>query len=99
MVSLRRRFRSLVEFHVGSYIFYRKHIQKSPGSPMHIVVAAGLFARFLLSVTARALVELRNATIALAVKTGRVLRREPAGRRAAWRGLVLGSGSENGRRR
>jgi GT2 family glycosyltransferase len=29
MVSLRRRFRSLVEFHVGSFIFYRKHIQRS----------------------------------------------------------------------
>ena len=36
MVSLRRRFRSLVEFHVGSYIYYRKHVQKSAWAPMHL---------------------------------------------------------------
>jgi len=64
MVSLRRRFRSLVEFHVGSYIFYRKHIQKSPWSPMQIVVVAGLSARFLISLAVRTLAELRHITIA-----------------------------------
>ena len=58
MVSLRRRFRSLVEFHVGSYIFYRKHLQRSRWSPMQVVVVAGLLARFLLSVTNQAAVEL-----------------------------------------
>ena len=62
MVSLGRRFRSLVEFHLGSYIFYRKHIQRSAWSPMQLVVAAGLFARFLASVAVQALVELRSAS-------------------------------------
>ncbi len=73
MVSLRRRFRSLVEFHVGSYIFYRKHLQKSRWTPMQAVVAGGLLARFLLSVTARTLVELRTITISAiaADKSGR----------------------------
>lgn len=59
MVSLRRRFRSLVEFHVGSYIFYRKHIQRSPWSPMHILVVGGLAGRFVLSVAAQGIAELR----------------------------------------
>jgi hypothetical protein len=50
MVSLRRRFRSLVEFHVGSYIYYRKHVQKSRWTSMQIVVMLGLCARFLVSI-------------------------------------------------
>jgi len=57
MVNLRRRFRSLVEFHVGSYIFYQKHIQGSAWSPMRIIVAGGLFCRFLMSVAAQLLSE------------------------------------------
>lgn len=58
MVSLRRRFRSQVEFHVGSYIYYRKHLQKSPWAPMHVIVVLGLSARFLVSVAAQAYAEL-----------------------------------------
>jgi N-acetylglucosaminyl-diphospho-decaprenol L-rhamnosyltransferase len=69
MVSVRRRFRSLVEFHVGSYIFYRKHIMGSPWSPMHTVVAVGLFLRFLVSLAAQALAELCDIVFALAGKT------------------------------
>jgi len=49
MVSLRRRFRSIVEFHIGSYIYYRKHVQRSAWSPMQIIVVLGLLARFALS--------------------------------------------------
>jgi GT2 family glycosyltransferase len=60
MVSLRRRFRSLVEFHRGSYIYYRKHVQKSVWTPMHAVVVLGLLARFALSVTAQAGAELAS---------------------------------------
>jgi N-acetylglucosaminyl-diphospho-decaprenol L-rhamnosyltransferase len=70
MVSLRRRFRSLVEFHVGSYIFYRKHIQKPGQYFMQVVVVLGLFCRFLLSLAAQALAELREVVVALAVKAG-----------------------------
>jgi GT2 family glycosyltransferase len=69
MVGLKRRFLSLVEFHVGSYIFYQKHIRRSPWSPMQIVVMAGLFSRFLVSIGAQALAELRDIVIALAAKT------------------------------
>ena len=58
MVSLRRRFRSLVEFHVGSYIFYRKHIRQSPWSPMQVIVVVGLFSRFLVSLAVQAGAEL-----------------------------------------
>jgi N-acetylglucosaminyl-diphospho-decaprenol L-rhamnosyltransferase len=47
MVDRRRRFRSLVEFHMGSYIYYRKHLQRSRWSPMHALVIIGLFSRFL----------------------------------------------------
>jgi GT2 family glycosyltransferase len=65
MVNLRRRFRSLVEFHVGSYIYYKKHAQKSAWEPMHAVVVLGLTARFLVSVLSRTGIELlslaRNA--------------------------------------
>ena len=75
MVSLRRRFRSLVEFHRGSYIFYRKQMQTSALSPMHGVVVAGLTARFVLSVTVRLLAELRAAI-------GRSARHDPAPRPA-----------------
>ena len=58
MVNLRRRFRSLVEFHVGSYIYYRKHVQKSALAPMHGVVVLGLAARFVVAIVAQASTEL-----------------------------------------
>jgi GT2 family glycosyltransferase len=57
MVSFRRRFRSLIEFHLGSYIYYRKHVQRSPRDPRQIIVIAGLSARFLFSLAAQAAVE------------------------------------------
>src|SRR3954453_1824031 len=60
MVSLQRRFRSLVEFHVGSYIYYRKHVQKSAWAPMHLIVVLGLLVRFVLSVGAQAGAELAS---------------------------------------
>ena len=69
MVSLRRRLRSLVEFHVGSYIFYRKHVMRSPWSLMHIVVVAGLSFRFLVSLAVQGLAELRDMACAVADKT------------------------------
>jgi N-acetylglucosaminyl-diphospho-decaprenol L-rhamnosyltransferase len=68
MVSLTRRFRSLYEFHVGSYIFYRKHIQRSLWSPMQIIVAAGIFSRLLLSIATQAVAEARHLTVSFAAK-------------------------------
>jgi N-acetylglucosaminyl-diphospho-decaprenol L-rhamnosyltransferase len=84
MVSLRRRFRSLVEFHVGSYIFYHKHIQQSRWSPFQVVVVAGLFARFLVSVGLQVLAEFPIG-IARTVKALGWRRRTRAGR-TIWRG-------------
>jgi len=76
MVNVRRRFRSLVEFHVGSYIYYQKHVQRSPRNLMHIIVVAGLFCRFLISLVVQSLAELCGITSALAVKTlGALIRR------------------------
>jgi hypothetical protein len=70
MVSLRRRFRSLVEFHIGSYIYYRKHVQRSPWTPMQIVVAVGLFCRFLVSLADQAWSELLRVTRSLSQRKG-----------------------------
>jgi GT2 family glycosyltransferase len=58
MVSPKRRFRSIVEFHVGSYIYYRKHVRRSARDPMQIIVLISLFARFLASLTVQTSVEL-----------------------------------------
>jgi GT2 family glycosyltransferase len=58
MVSFKRRFNALVNFHMGSYIYYRKHVQRSPWSPMHAVVVGGLLARFLAALAAQACAEL-----------------------------------------
>jgi GT2 family glycosyltransferase len=102
MVSLRRRFRSLVEFHVGSYIFYRKHIQQSPWSPMQIIVVVGVFSRFLVSIGAQALAEFRDIIIALPAKTFGGCRREATGKDSGPQilasGIMLSSSSEDGRR-
>jgi GT2 family glycosyltransferase len=90
MVSLRRRFRSLVEFHIGSYIFYCKHIRQPARSPMQIIVPVGLFCRFMLSIVAQAWAEVHDITISLAAKTGGGLRREPTAMtwsRTVWRAV------------
>jgi GT2 family glycosyltransferase len=54
MVNWKRRFRSVVEFHRGSYIFYQKHIQISRWEPMHPAVILGLGGRFLVSLLLQA---------------------------------------------
>jgi len=58
MVNRSRRFRSLIEFHRGSYIYYQKHLQKSVWSPMHALVILGLSARFVLSIASQITAEL-----------------------------------------
>lgn len=63
MVDSRRRFRSLVEFHVGSYIYYRKHLQRSSWSAMQAVVMVGLFSRFVVSLAAQAVVEMTSSRL------------------------------------
>jgi GT2 family glycosyltransferase len=54
MANLRARFRSVMMFEVHSFLYYRKHIQRSAFSPLQIVVALGLFAHFLVLVSAQA---------------------------------------------
>lgn len=44
-----RRFKSVVEFHYGSFIYYQKHQMKSIWHPMTLVVVLGLSARFVVS--------------------------------------------------
>jgi GT2 family glycosyltransferase len=62
MVSFKRRIRSIVEFHRGSYIYYRKHVQRSRWTPLQIIVITGLFARFLISLTAQGCAEVVGLT-------------------------------------
>jgi GT2 family glycosyltransferase len=63
--NLRARFRSLRMFETQSFIYYRKHIQRSAFSPMQIVVALGLFAHFLVLVSAQACKESAGAARSL----------------------------------
>ncbi len=55
--SLRERVRRVVDFHVNAYTYYRKHVQPSPWSLMHVVAVGGLFARFLVALTVQACAE------------------------------------------
>jgi N-acetylglucosaminyl-diphospho-decaprenol L-rhamnosyltransferase len=70
MVSPKRRFRSVVEFHVGSYIYYRKHVQRSVWDPMQIIVLTSLFARFMASLAVQAFLELVGLAQSLAQPRG-----------------------------
>jgi len=65
MVSPRLRFRSLLSFHVDSYIYYRKHIQQSAWSPVQILVLLGLVSHFLALVAVHASAELVGLTRSL----------------------------------
>jgi GT2 family glycosyltransferase len=58
MVTRSRRFKSVVEFHVGSYIYYRKHHGRLRWHPLHLVAAALLGLRFIISLGLQAVAEL-----------------------------------------
>jgi GT2 family glycosyltransferase len=60
MVNWKRRFLSVVEFHRGSQLFFQKHIRNTAWSLANIIVPVALLFRFLLSVIAQALAELRQ---------------------------------------
>jgi len=49
MVTRKRRFRSIVEFHRGSYLYFCKHQLKSPWHPLHFLAVIGLGSRFVVS--------------------------------------------------
>jgi GT2 family glycosyltransferase len=68
LVSRRRRFRSVVEFHRGSYIFFQKHIRDMASAPMRIIVPAGLFLRFVFCIVHQALIEFCATAVAFSGK-------------------------------
>lgn len=49
LVSPRRRFRSVLEFHRGGLIYFRKHVMKSTWHPLTVLAVTGLGARFVVS--------------------------------------------------
>ncbi|MFT4583124.1 MAG: GT2 family glycosyltransferase [Gammaproteobacteria bacterium] len=59
LVNTRRRFKAVVEFHRGSYIFYRKHQMRHFWEPMHAAVIIGLTSRFIVSLLRRVSQEVR----------------------------------------
>jgi GT2 family glycosyltransferase len=74
MVSFRKRFHSLLLFHVQSYIFFRKHVGTA-WSPLGILAALGLSLRFVLSLAVQAVAELG----AVARRVRRPARPTPSG--------------------
>ena len=55
--NLAERIRRVVDFHIGAYIYYRKHVQQSPWSLMHVVAVGGLFTRFVVTLGVQACAE------------------------------------------
>jgi len=49
LVSFKRRFKAVIEFHRCTWIFYQKHLMKSYWHPMTLLVIVGLSFRFLFS--------------------------------------------------
>ena len=47
LVNPRRRFLSVVEFHVGAFRYYRRHSGKPAWHPLNVLVILGLAGRFL----------------------------------------------------
>jgi GT2 family glycosyltransferase len=80
MVSPRRRFLSVIEFHRGSYIYYQKHMRQTASAPMRFVVVVGLLGRFAVSLAMQAVAELGRSTVALAARITTGQRREPSAR-------------------
>jgi hypothetical protein len=58
LVSPRRRFWSVVEFHRGGLIYFRKHLMKSPWHPLTVLAVVGLGARFVVSLVLQVTSEL-----------------------------------------
>jgi GT2 family glycosyltransferase len=59
LINCKRRFKSIVEFHRGGYIYFRKHLMKPLWHPMYFIVIAGLGVRFIGSLMIQVLKEMR----------------------------------------
>jgi N-acetylglucosaminyl-diphospho-decaprenol L-rhamnosyltransferase len=77
MVSRSRRFRSVIEFHRGSYIFFRKHIRQTAGIATCIIVPVGLLFRFLFCIVAQAMTEILSTAFVCARESISGLTRRP----------------------
>lgn len=56
--NVKQRFRSLVQFHYGAYIFFHKHYGKGYFYPMRVLVILGLSARFVFSISLQIIKEI-----------------------------------------
>ena len=54
LVTLKRRFRSVVEFHLGAFRYFRRHSRTPAWHPLNVVVVAGLLIRFVPSLLMQA---------------------------------------------
>lgn len=66
MVSSTARFRSLLSFHIDCYIYYRKHLQRSVWSPMHIGVLVALAVHCMTMLGAQVTMELGRSLQSIA---------------------------------
>jgi len=46
LINRKRRFKSIFEFHRGYYIYFRKHLYKSPWNPLYFMTTIGIGLRF-----------------------------------------------------
>lgn len=59
LLNYKRRFKSVVEFHRGAYIYFQKHLMKPLWHPMYFIILAGLGMRFLACLMIQVLKEMR----------------------------------------
>ena len=71
MVSPTLRFRSLLSFHVDCYVYYCKHMQRWPRSPVRIVILLTLVCHFLCLLAVQAFTELAALIRSVHVRKGR----------------------------
>jgi GT2 family glycosyltransferase len=62
-VSPRRRFLSVIEFHLGAFRYYRRHSGKPAWHPWNVLVVAGLAARFIPCIVIQTVLEAGRAII------------------------------------
>jgi N-acetylglucosaminyl-diphospho-decaprenol L-rhamnosyltransferase len=94
MASPQVRLRSLMMFEVQSYLFYRKHVQRSTWSPMQVVVAVGLFFHFLILSAGQVYAELAAVARAFSQQQGR--RGEPREDNSAANSCAVSDGEGGG---
>jgi hypothetical protein len=59
LINRKRRFKSILEFHYGYYIYFRKHLAKSIWNPTYFMVMVGLVLRLIVYLTVQIVKEIR----------------------------------------